>query len=187
MIFYRTADMAVIGAAQREIALQVPRNMRDSAAADQAKTEHCRFYIQPLKALGIFSLDTGAHASGWWKNPYYDTCWHLSISFQDIESGDKAPQDHNTAWKIVRGFFQAHARLVWSEPPRSKDGHAVDVWHYRLFVDRATGLPILPRGEVYTKTFTGAGWKSYSDVQAMIQQQEKKAAAMAAAESEKLV
>jgi hypothetical protein len=134
---------------------------------DMMNTDSCRFYIEPFKALCIFTLDSGAHAAGLWKNPDYDTCWHLSISFQDLESRDLAPQDHGLASNMLHGFFQNHCRLLWCEPPFSKEGKERDVWHYRLFIDRATGLPLLPRGEVYTREFTEKGWKSYSDVKAM--------------------
>lgn len=37
------------------------------------------------------------------------------------------------------------------------------VHHYRLFCDKAW-KPILPRGEVYSKDWTPADWKSWSDV-----------------------
>jgi hypothetical protein len=30
-------------------------------------------------------------------------------------------------------------------------------------------LPLFPRGEVYSRELTGAGWKSFSEVQAEIQ------------------
>jgi hypothetical protein len=138
----------------------------------EAKTEICRFYIAPWNALCIFTLDIGAHTSGWWKNPDYEACWHLSISYADLESGDLAPQNHKLSWKIVRAFYESHYKLVWSEPPYSKEGKAVDVWHYRLFIDKATLLPLFPRGEVYSRELTEAGWKSFSEVRADIQKQE---------------
>jgi hypothetical protein len=132
-----------------------------------------RFYIAPWKALCIFTLDIGYHTHGWWKNPDYEACWHLSISYVDLESGDRAPQDHKKSWKIIRAFYESHYKLVWSNPPYSKEGKAVDVWHYRLFIDKATLLPLFPRGEVYSRELTEAGWKSFSEVQAEIEKREQ--------------
>jgi hypothetical protein len=131
---------------------------------DDIKTNFCRFYIAPWKALCIFTLDIGTYTSGWWKNPDYEACWHLSISYVDLESGDRAPQDHKKSWKIIRAFYESHYKWVWSEPPYSKEGKAVDVWHYWLFM-----LPLFPRGEVYSRELTEAGWKSFSEVQAELQ------------------
>jgi hypothetical protein len=124
-----------------------------------------QFYIAPWKALCIFTLDTGAHTSGWWKNPNYDTCWHLSISYADLESGDLVPQNHKLSLKIIRAFYETHYKWVWIEPPCSREGKLVDVYHYRLFVDKGTLLPLIPRGEVYSRELTEAGWKSFSEIQ----------------------
>lgn len=33
-----------------------------------------------LRISLIFTLDHGAHASGWWRNSQYETCLHLSIA-----------------------------------------------------------------------------------------------------------
>jgi hypothetical protein len=61
-----------------------------------------------------------------------------------------------------------------ASPPYTKEGKAVDVWHYRFFIDKATMLPLFPRGEVYSRELTEVGWKSFSEVQAEIQKQEAK-------------
>jgi hypothetical protein len=140
----------------------------------EIKSDICGFYITPWRALCIFTLDIGTHTSGWWENPDYDVCWHLSISYQDFESGDKMPQDYKKSWKLVRAFYESHYKLVWSEPPYTKEGKVVDVWHYRLFIDKATLLPLFPRGEVYSRELTEAGWKSFSEVQAAIQEKEQR-------------
>ncbi|MCL2834925.1 MAG: hypothetical protein FWD78_17275 [Treponema sp.] len=173
MIVYHNTDLSLIGDTQRLVAMVHPLNLAYSDPLMKGIAERCRFYIAPLYALCIFTLERGHHACGWWKNPDYDACWHLSISFQDLESGDLAPQDHKAAQRIIQGFFQSHRRLIWTEPPYTEKGKSRDVWHYRLFIDWATKLPLLPRGEVYTRQFTEAGWKSYSEVQAMIQKQEQ--------------
>lgn len=163
MKIYNYLNFAEIVSQQRKLAVKTSRLDTDT------KCSACRFYIAPLKALCIFTLDIGHHTSGWWKNPDYETCWHLSISFQDFESGDTGPQDHKTSKKILKAFFESHTRLLWCEPPYSKKGKVCDVWHYRLFVDTQTLIPFLPRGEVYTREFTEAGWKSYSEIQAGIE------------------
>lgn len=133
--------------------------------------EDCKFYIAPLGALGIFTLDTGMHTCGWWKNPDYERCFHLSLSFLDPEAGIPAPHNHKVAARVVHGMYGVFRHLVWTEPPYDKAGKDTDTWHYRVFVDVATGIPILPRGEVYTRELTEAGWKSFSEVQAIEKRQ----------------
>ena len=113
----------------------------------------------------IFSRDTGYHTSGWWKNPDYERCYHLSVSFFDPLSQEPTQPDADTVRKLVRGFFGVHRRLIWVEPPYSDHGKKLGVTHYRLFCDEAW-QPIKPRGEVYSRELTEAGWLSYSDVQA---------------------
>jgi hypothetical protein len=169
MIIYHSpiVDFPTIVGSQRMAAMRMPYTGHGE------NLDSLRFYIVPLKALCLFSLDTGYHTSGWWKNPDYDTCWHLSISYQDMESGDLGPQDHKTSWRIIRAFFEANYKLVWSEPPYSKEGKEHDVWHYRLFIDRATGLALFPRGEVYSRELTEAGWKSFSEVHAELLKQDQ--------------
>lgn len=123
-----------------------------------------QFYVGEHDALCILTIDAGHHSCGWWKNPDYETCWHLSISFRDRESGAFAPHDRKKAQQIVRAFFREYANLAWCEPPYSRQGKEAGTWHYRLFVDPATRVPILPRGEVYSKQFTERGWKSFSEL-----------------------
>lgn len=119
---------------------------------------------KPVSTRILFTRDEGMHTSGWWKNPDYERCFHLSLSFIDTESGMDAPHDRKlaTAWCLL--FFRESTRLLWVEPPYSAHGRQHDVWHYRLFVAEDWRTPILPRGEVYTREFTEAGWKSWSDV-----------------------
>lgn len=125
----------------------------------------CTGFHLPTGSLVMFSRDVGHHTSGWWKNPDYEQCWHLSLSFRDSESGAQLPRDRKETREWIDAFFGDHRRLLWCEPPYSAEGRRGDVWHYRLFCDR-TWTPILPRGEVYSREFTEAGWKSWSDVQA---------------------
>ena len=64
---------------------------------------------------------------------------------------------------IARAFWPRDATMAWIEKPYTPEGRRIDVWHYRLFCD-AAWEPILPRGEVYSRDLTGAGWRSFSDI-----------------------
>jgi hypothetical protein len=112
----------------------------------------------------ILTRDAGMHSSGWWKNPDYERCWHLSLSFFDPISGQSAPKDTRLTDKWIDAFYGENRRYLWSEPPFSEDGRRLGVWHYRVFCD-AAWQPIIPRGEVYGRELTEAGWQSYSDLQ----------------------
>lgn len=138
-------------------------------AQDQRTIRSCRHaypYDAELWALCIFTRDEGMHACGWWKNPDYERCEHLSVSFgRGAPDGAyvPAPQDHARAKVWCKAFFGDRCRLLWIEPPFSAQGQARDVYHYRLFMAPDWRLPVLPRGEVYTLEFTAKGWRSWSD------------------------
>lgn len=129
--------------------------------------ELCTHYYQkhPLAPVAniIFTRDIGHHSSGWWKNPDYERCWHLSLSLSSFLDGERLAHDRKTFDPIVRAFFGDDARLAWIEGPYSPDGKRADVWHYRVFCDPAWQA-LLPRGEVYGKEFTEAGWRSFSEI-----------------------
>jgi len=112
----------------------------------------------------IFTRDAGMHSSGWWKNPDYERCWHLSLSFVDPLSGESAPKDVKLTDRWIDAFYGENRRYLWSESPFSDVGKTHNVWHYRVFVDPAW-QPIIPHGEVYNRELTEAGWHSYSDLQ----------------------
>lgn len=133
--------------------------------------ERCRHLHYGLGVLAIFTRDMGHHSSGWWKNPDYERCKHLSLSFFDPETREPTG-DRNVmlSTAIISLLFGKDKRLLWCEPPYSDDGKQRCVWHYRLFCDPAWE-PILPRGEVYNRELTEAGWLSYSDVQAALSKQ----------------
>jgi len=140
------------------------RGFFDGTGASQVYLLRCRSY-HPLTGTGItFTRDTGHHSSGWWKNPDYERCYHLSLSFWDPLTRASRPHDTKLAKEWVELFFGDDRRKLWCEPPWSDDGKKYDVWHFRLFCDPSWS-PIVPRDEVYTKTWTEAGWKSWSDVQ----------------------
>jgi hypothetical protein len=110
----------------------------------------------------LFTRDQGHHSSGWWKNPDYERCLHLSVSFA-YPTGAPAPYVFDEAERWAKMFFRDDLRWVWVEPPYSEFGKARDVHHYRLFCDPGW-QPLKPRGEVYSKEFTEAGWKSFSEI-----------------------
>ncbi|MGP0075590.1 MAG: hypothetical protein ACLPWF_27050 [Bryobacteraceae bacterium] len=112
----------------------------------------------------IFSRDAGHHSSGWWKNPDYERCWHLSMSFLEPLTGKPRDKDVKLTNRWLEAFYGENRRYVWSESPYSPDGKARNVWHYRVFCDPAW-QPIVPRGEVYSRELTEAGWLSFSDLQ----------------------
>lgn len=125
----------------------------------------CMHYCPNTRAFMIFTRDAGMHSSGWWKNPDYERCLHLSLSFQVREQGTvwPLPQDHKTARRWCEALFGADVRQLWIEPPFSEAGRQRDVWHYRLFCNPGWE-PIRPRGEVYSRGWTPAGWKSWSEI-----------------------
>lgn len=112
----------------------------------------------------LFTRDAGMHSCGWWKNPDYERCYHLSLSFSNPITGQPRPKNKKLTEEWINAFFSDDKRFLWIEPPCYTDGKSLDVWHYRLFCDPAW-QPIKPRGEVYSKEFTERGWKSYSDQQ----------------------
>ncbi len=118
--------------------------------------ESCRWYLERYPATVIFTRDIGYHSCGWWKNPDYERCWHLSVSFP----GGNEKKALN---EIIKFLFSPNEKLIWVEPPYSSEGKKHDVWHYRLFCDE-NWQPIKPRGEVYNTHFTERGWKSFSEL-----------------------
>lgn len=127
--------------------------------------EFCRHLELERGFCAIFTRDVGHHTSGWWKSPDYERCLHLSLSFFDPETKQAAPKNQIVTDKIIAELFGAAKRWLWCEPPYSDDGKKMGVWHYRVFCDKGWN-PIKPRGEVYNKELTEAGWLSFSDLQA---------------------
>ena len=132
---------------------------------------YCTADHLPTGTRIIYTRDTGYHSSGWWKNPDYERCFHLSLSFCDPETGQAAPRDVRLTTEWIDAFYGDHKRLLWAEPPYSPDGKRSDTWHYRLFCD-PSWTPMLPRGEVYSRDWTPAGWQSFSEVQAGLKMKE---------------
>lgn len=124
-----------------------------------------RYVHEPTGTVFCYSRDIGHHSSGWWKNPDYERCRHLSLSFVEPGTLVRAPRDKQLTSAWVDAFFGDDRTKLWCEPPYSASGKAIEVWHYRLFC-APDWSPWIPRGEVYSKQFTEIGWKSWSDVQA---------------------
>lgn len=118
--------------------------------------DKCRWFLERYDCIIIFTRDEGAHTCGWWKNPDYERCYHLSISFPGGWNRKKAEY-------ILDRIFGYNKRMLWCEPPYSEDGKRAGVFHYRLFCD-VNWNPIMPRGEVYSTKFTELGWKSFSEL-----------------------
>jgi len=118
----------------------------------------------------IFTRDTGMHSSGWFKNPDYERCMHLSLSPHATHFGhgvtgsipwNEPESGVEGLWVVA--LFGEHARLAWRESPKTRAGKELEVVHWRVFCDEHW-QPILPRKEVYSKDFTERGWKSFSEL-----------------------
>lgn len=120
----------------------------------------CSHYCENTQAMLLFTRDVGMHSSGWLKNPDYERCYHLSISFE--VDGVPLPQNHKEARRWCEALFGGDTKLLWIEPPYSSAGKRHDVYH-RLFCDEGW-QPIKPRGEVYSRDWTPSDWKSWSDL-----------------------
>lgn len=101
--------------------------------------------------VAILTRDAGYHSGGWWKNPDYERCWHLSLSF--AEGFTRARGD-----SLARLLLGEEVRFAWIEPPLDP---RVGAWHYRVFCDPGW-IPLKPRGEVYSR-FMPAEWRSFSE------------------------
>jgi hypothetical protein len=138
----------------------------------------CRQWHRETGTLIIFTQDIGYHSSGWFKNPDYERCYHLSLSFHDLETHTYRPFDVPLSKVWVHSFFGDWVRYIWEEgqtPEAKKNPDLAESKHYRVFCDPAW-QPIIPRGEVYTKDFTEKGWLSWSDKQYEKQQLKDKQA-----------
>lgn len=133
--------------------------------AAQRRVARSRLFHPQTQTVIIYTRDAGMHSSGWWKNPDFERCFHLSLSFAAQEHGEihPLPFDRPMAEKWARLFFGDDVNDVWVEPPFSDEGKRRGVHHYRLFCDEGW-QPKRPRGEVYSKRYTPAEWKSWSDI-----------------------
>lgn len=118
----------------------------------------------------IFSRDSGHHSSGWFKNPDYERCLHLSLSPapRAIWTPQTPDLDEKLKKRWLRAFFGDSLRYAWAESAKTKQGKSLGVEHWRVFCDTSWD-PILPRKEVYSKDFTDVGWKSASEMGVVIE------------------
>jgi len=129
-------------------------------------------YMQKeLITLLAYTVDDGMHSSGWWKNPEYARCWHLSLSYW-YPDGRTAPRQNKDTAEWVKLFFQPNEKWVWSMSAQYDIGKKRGVNHYRLFADEHW-QPIKPEGEVYNTLKTEKGWLSWSDLQFKLNKEEK--------------
>jgi hypothetical protein len=155
---------------------------RDDTPHERAYYRRSTWFHGATGSVVMFTRDTGHHTSGWMKNPDFERCLHLSLSFK--EPIDRSPDHLINADVIARlGIFlrqrafdwalaaqwaslimHPFAHLSWCEGPFSREGKSVGVHHYRVFCDPAW-VPWKPRGEVYNLDFTEKGWRSWSEVQ----------------------
>ena len=149
-------DGAFVAAMRRRASYGIYHGMLSSTGGLPPYLRRCTHHCPNTGATIIFTRDAGMHSSGWWKNPDYGRCWHLSLSFP-------GGHDRRLAERWCDAMFGADVTLLWVEPPFSDAGRRKGVWHYRLFCD-AGWQPIKPRGEVYSKDWTPAEWKSWSDI-----------------------
>jgi hypothetical protein len=150
-----------------ELRLAASRGQFDGVVSDanQAYLTACTRLHRDSGTVLIYTRDAGHHTSGWFKNPDFERCRHLSLSF--VEPGrptEPRPRDLTLSRVWLNYFFtDTEQRLLWGEPPATLKGKAREVWHYRLFCD-AYWEAIRPRGEVYSTEFTERGWKSHSEL-----------------------
>src|SRR5665213_1761501 len=112
----------------------------------------------------IFTRDSGHHTSGWFKNPDFEWCQHLSISFREPFNFRKPRQfDSTLADEWVEIFFGDDRRHAWKESAKTAEGKRIEVVHWRVFCDQYF-RPIHPRGEVYSTEFTEKGWQSWGEL-----------------------
>lgn len=130
---------------------------------DESYFRACTQQLPQLGMVLIFTRDAGHHESGWWKNPEYERCEHLSLSFYDPMTLQPDQFNRDKARRMAKMFFGHHLRWVWVEPPYTPEGRERSVHHYRLFCD-AGWSPLKPSGEVYSKERTPTHWRSFSEI-----------------------
>lgn len=124
----------------------------------------CTSFHKSSGTVLIFTRDSGHHTSGWFKNPDFERCLHLSLSFREPFELKKLRQyDEKLADEWVEMFFADARSLAWRETPKTQSGKYLEVMHWRVFTDEHWQT-IHPRGEVYSTEFTEKGWKSFGEL-----------------------
>lgn len=149
----------------RNLVLLKARAVHDPWDGRSAITSRHRMYFKhPSEEDRVFSViltyDSGSHNCGWWANSDYDTCYHLSfvamyvspLNVQNVRFETPTDSEVEALGNVA---FGKDISRCWREPPASAfDAYrsapqSRHTWHIRLFVDKLTGEPILPEGEVY--------------------------------------
>lgn len=155
--------MRIVAGHMKRRAAKLPWNgLMDSAG--QKIIDMCRRLDRRTNTVLIFTRDYGHHTGGWFKNPDYERCLHLSISPAPSRLWTPLKRDLDDATRDawIRAFFAPDERWLWHEGPQTPEGRSICVHHWRLFCD-ARWQPILPRGEVYSTELTERGWRSWSE------------------------
>lgn len=156
------AELALVARQMRRRARRGVFDGRVSARSDEylARCRRVKF-----GTTLIFTRDAGHHTSGWFKNPQYERCWHLSTSPvpRVLWTPGTPDLDHALRDRWLRAFFGDDLGHVWAESPKTPQGRAAGVYHWRLFCDERWQA-ITPKGEVYSLDLTELGWKSATEL-----------------------
>ena len=159
----------------QHLRLQALKGTNNGQVSDMPYVQSCMasYQDEDLTHYVQFTRDRGMHDCGWWKNPTYNQCFQLSLSFRDVYD-EHVAQQHDLAREWTRLFFGEHVNLLWIEPPYYEAGKIADVYHYRLLTN-LNWQPIMPQGEVYSTDWTPKGWLSFSDLQSKLRKEHQDA------------
>lgn len=160
---------------------------RDQLPHERHYIDRCSHFHWHTGTVLLFTRDVGHHTSGWMKNPEFERCMHLSLSFR-VPTPERTPDslasirtlgtilrsqgqwisnvpfDDAMARAWVKAILGEDRKLAWEEGPFSGEGKTLGVRHWRVFCDKGWN-PIMPHGEVYSRDMTEKGWKSWSEQQ----------------------
>ncbi len=70
---------------------------------------HCtgEYILDETQCIMIFTRDEGMHSLGMFKNPDYERCFHLSLSFRSNLTGEPIAKDNVLTNLLVGGFFSS--------------------------------------------------------------------------------
>lgn len=88
----------------------------------------------PTNTSLVFGRDRGHHTLGGWKSPEVERCFHLSLSFVDMDKRIVKKTESGLVQLWLRSFFGDALDLVWAEPP-GNEAYDMQQWHFRLFCD----------------------------------------------------
>jgi hypothetical protein len=67
-------------------------------------------YEQPgLITTLIYTIDDGMHSIGWWKNPEFARCWHLSVAYWYPDQ-TVAPKQEKASLEWIELFFRENEK-----------------------------------------------------------------------------